>query len=68
MLAPASIKPAVAELVAIVAQAIPLGLAVLDSYVESRDAIDLGKMTTENGVFSRPSGQSRISERLRQCR
>lgn len=45
MLAPAGVKPSVADLVAIVGQAIPLGLAVLDSYVDGLDAIDFRHVT-----------------------
>jgi AcrR family transcriptional regulator len=40
MLAPAGVTPRVADLVALVGQAIPLGLAVLDSYIDDLDGID----------------------------
>lgn len=45
MLAPAGVKPSAADLVAIVGQAIPLGLAVLDSYVDGLDTIDFRYVT-----------------------
>jgi AcrR family transcriptional regulator len=45
MLAPAGVKPAVADLVAIVGQAIPLGLAVLDAYIDDLDTIDFRHVT-----------------------
>jgi len=45
MLAPAGVTPAVADLVAIVGRAIPLGLAVLDAYVDDLAAIDFRHVT-----------------------
>jgi AcrR family transcriptional regulator len=45
MLAPAGVKPAVADLVAIVGQAIPLGLAVLDAYIDDLDTVDFRHVT-----------------------
>lgn len=45
MLAPAGVTPAVADLVAIVGRAIPLGLAVLDAYVDDLDSIDFRHVT-----------------------
>ena len=38
-------KPAVADLVAIVGQAIPLGLAVLDAYIDDLDTVDFRHVT-----------------------
>lgn len=45
MLAPAGVTPGVADLVAIVGRAIPLGLAVLDTYVDDLDSIDFRHVT-----------------------
>lgn len=45
MLAPAGVTPAVADLVALVGQAIPLGLAVLDAYIEDLDTVDFRHVT-----------------------
>ena len=45
MLAPAGVKPAVADLVALVGQAIPLGLAVLDGFIDDLDTVDFRHVT-----------------------
>lgn len=45
MLAPADVTPAVANLVAIVGRAIPLGLAVLEAYIDDLDSIDFRHVT-----------------------
>jgi AcrR family transcriptional regulator len=45
MLAPAGVKPAVADLVALVGQAIPLGLACLDGFMDDLDTIDYRHVT-----------------------
>lgn len=45
MLAPAGVTPAVADLVAVVGQAIPLGLAVLDGFVDALENVDFRHVT-----------------------